>query len=108
MDDLVPYRRIGTSLVELPIQWIIDDAPHFWFSAADWDKKISTTDDVRQIWEAEFGGYHRLGGAFVLTMHPQIIGRPSRLELLDGFVDFVKAHEDAWITTCRDIAARVP
>ena len=108
MDDLVPYRRTGTSLVEVPIQWILDDAAHFWFSGADWARTISTTEDVRQIWEAEFGGYHRLGGAFVLTMHPQIIGRPSRLELLDGFVDFVKAHEDAWIATCRDIAARVP
>ena len=108
MDDLVPYRRTGTSLVEVPVQWILDDAAHFWFSGADWARKISTTEEVRQIWEAEFAGYHRLGGAFVLTMHPQIIGRPSRLDLLDGFVDFVKFHDDVWIATCRDIAARVP
>ncbi len=108
MDDLVPYRHAGTYLIELPVQWILDDAAHFWFSGADWTRKISTTEEVRQIWEAEFRGYQRLGGAFVLTMHPQIIGRPSRLELLDGFVGFVKSHEDAWIATCRDIAARVP
>ena len=108
MDDIVPYRRAGTSLIELPIQWILDDAAHFWFSGADWSKKISTTEEVRQIWEGEFSGYHRLGGAFVLTMHPQIIGRPGRLGLLDGFLAFVRSHDDAWIATCREIAARVP
>ncbi len=108
MDDLRPYRREGTSLVEVPIQWILDDAAHFWFDGSTWTKKISTADEVRSIWEGEFRGYRRLGGAFVLTMHPQIIGRPYRLELLDGFMTFVQQHDDAWIATCREIAARVP
>jgi peptidoglycan-N-acetylglucosamine deacetylase len=108
MDDLRPYRRAGTSLIELPVQWILDDAPHFWFDAATWTKKISTAEEVSSIWRSEFLGYRRLGGAFVLTMHPQIIGRPYRMELLEGFIDFVQSHEDAWIATCREIAERVP
>ena len=108
MDDLHPYRREGTTLIELPVQWMLDDAPHFWFDGASWTKKISTTDEVRSIWEAEFRGYLRFGGAFVLTMHPQIIGRPSRLELLEGFIDFVQSHRDAWVATCRQIVQRVP
>lgn len=108
MDDLMPYRRPGTSLVELPIQWILDDAAHFWFSAADWARKISTNEEVRSIWEAEFRGYRHLGGAFVLTMHPQIIGRPGRLELLEGFIGYVRSHPDAWVATCREIVERVP
>ncbi len=108
MDELRPYRRAGTSLIELPVQWVLDDAAHFWFDAATWTKKISTAEEVRQIWEGEFRGYRRLGGAFVLTMHPQIIGRPYRLELLAGFIDFVASHEDAWITTCAELASRVP
>jgi peptidoglycan/xylan/chitin deacetylase (PgdA/CDA1 family) len=108
MDDLRPYRRDGSALVEIPIQWILDDAAHFWFDGATWMKKISTPSEVREIWEAEFRGYRELGGAFVLTMHPQVIGRPSRLELLDGFLGSVRRHEDVWIATCREIAARVP
>jgi peptidoglycan-N-acetylglucosamine deacetylase len=107
MDDLVPYRRAGTSLIEVPVQWILDDAPHFWFDAATWTKKISTAEEVSSIWRGEFLGYRRLGGAFVLTMHPQIIGRPYRMELLESFIDFVQSHEDAWIATCREIAERV-
>ena len=108
MDDLKPYRRENSSLVEVPIQWILDDAAHFWFDGATWVKKISTAEEVRSIWEGEFRGYHRLGGAFVLTMHPQVIGRPYRLELLEHMIEFVKGHEDTWITTCREIAERVP
>lgn len=108
MDDLRPYRREGTSLVELPVNWTLDDAAHFWFDGATWVKKISTADEVRSIWEGEFRGYHRLGGAFILTMHPQVIGRPYRLEMLDAFLSFVKGHDGVWIATCREIAARVP
>jgi peptidoglycan/xylan/chitin deacetylase (PgdA/CDA1 family) len=108
MDDLRPYRREGTSLVEVPVQWTLDDAAHFWFDGATWTKKISTADEVRSIWEGEFRGYHRLGGAFVLTMHPQVIGRPYRLELLEHMIDLVRSHEDVWIATAGEIAGRVP
>jgi peptidoglycan/xylan/chitin deacetylase (PgdA/CDA1 family) len=108
MDDLRPYRHEGTELIELPIQWILDDAAHFWFDADSWNKKIATADEVRSIWQGELRGYRKVGGAFILTMHPQIIGRPYRLELLDAFMDHVLAMPDAWVTTCRDIAGRVP
>jgi peptidoglycan-N-acetylglucosamine deacetylase len=108
MDDLHPYRRDRSDLIELPIQWTLDDAAHFWFDADSWNKKISTAEEVRQIWEGELRGYRRLGGAFILTMHPQIIGRPYRMELLEGFIDHVLAMPDAWVATCREIAARVP
>lgn len=108
MDDIRPYRHAEHPIVELPVQWILDDAPHFWFDGASWTKKISTTAEVRAIWEEELLGIRELGGACVLTMHPQIVGRPSRLAFLDGFVGFVRGLGDAWVATCREIAARVP
>jgi peptidoglycan/xylan/chitin deacetylase (PgdA/CDA1 family) len=106
MDDIRPYRHVG-GIVELPVQWMLDDAAHFWFSTADWTKKISTTAEVRSIWEEEFRGIRELGGCFILTMHPQIIGRPSRLRLLDSFLSFVAGDGGAWIATCEEIAASV-
>jgi peptidoglycan/xylan/chitin deacetylase (PgdA/CDA1 family) len=107
MDDLVPYRHQGSPVVELPVQWILDDAAHFWFDGSTRTKKIATGSEVREIWEGEFRGYHALGGAFVLTMHPQVIGRPYRLEMLDDFISYVKGYGDVWIATCRQIAERV-
>jgi peptidoglycan-N-acetylglucosamine deacetylase len=107
MDDVFPYRHEGSAIVEVPIQWILDDAPHFWFDAATWTKKISTTAEFRQIWEEEFLGIREFGGCAIFTMHPQIIGRPSRLRALDAFIGSVKETEDVWIATCAEIAARV-
>ena len=56
MDDLWPYRRAGTSPVEVPIQWILDDAALSWFEGDSWTKKIATASEVREIWEGEFRG----------------------------------------------------
>jgi len=106
MDDIRPYRIAATPLVEVPISWILDDAPHFWFDAANWAKTVCTTAHVRTLWEEEFLGIRELGGACVFTMHPQIIGRPSRIAFLDRFLSFVTGHQDVWVTTTAQIASR--
>ena len=106
MDDIRPYRHPGTELIELPVHWLLDDAPHFWFSADDWDRRIAPAAEVRAIWEEEFTGMRRRGGTFVLTMHPQVIGRPGRLDMLDDFVGFVASHAGVRIAPCADIADR--
>ena len=107
MDDLRPYRH-PNGIVELPVQWILDDAAHFWFSPAEWVKKISTPSEVREIWQEELLGIRDLGGLCVLTMHPQVIGRPSRIRLLDSFVGWVQELGDVRIATLGEIAAAVP
>lgn len=106
MDDLWPYRHPGRRLIELPVQWILDDWPHFEFAAAGNDtlKTIRNTREVEEIWIEEFEGIRILGGCYILTMHPQIIGRPSRVALLDRVLSHVVACEDVWVATCSDIA----
>jgi peptidoglycan/xylan/chitin deacetylase (PgdA/CDA1 family) len=104
MDDVRPYLHSGTSLVELPVHWMLDDAPHFWFSSASWDRKIATNGEVRAIWEAEFLALRKLGGVCVFTMHPQLIGRPSRLTFLECFREFVAGHDGVRIQRCVEIA----
>ncbi|MGZ5294938.1 MAG: polysaccharide deacetylase family protein [Actinomycetota bacterium] len=107
MDDIRPYRHEGSPIVEVPIQWILDDAPHFWFDPASWTKKISTVEEVRSLWEAEVLGIRELGGAAILTCHPQIIGRPGRIGFLEAFIGSVQALDDVWIATTGEIAEHV-
>jgi peptidoglycan/xylan/chitin deacetylase (PgdA/CDA1 family) len=104
MDDIRPYRHEGMELLELPVQWILDDAAHFWFGPDDWTKTIATTEHVRAIWEEEFLGIRDLGGVCIFTMHPQVIGRPSRLRFLDRLIEFVRSHDDVWVAPCVEIA----
>ena len=57
MDDIRPYLHPGGSLVELPIQWLLDDAPHFWFSGGqDWTHSISPPSAVHEIWSGSWRG----------------------------------------------------
>lgn len=104
MDDDHPYVHEDDHLVELPVQWILDDAAHFWFDVATWTKRIAPVSEVRQIWLDEFEGITGVGGCTVFTMHPQIIGRPSRLRMLDELISAVRAHQDVWVAPCRAIA----
>jgi peptidoglycan/xylan/chitin deacetylase (PgdA/CDA1 family) len=107
MDDLHPYVHAGGELMELPIQWILDDAAHFWFSGSgmDWTRTISPPSHVHEIWSAELDGIVALGGCCIITMHPQVIGRPHRLAFLDRFMTEVRGRGDVWIATCAEIAA---
>jgi peptidoglycan-N-acetylglucosamine deacetylase len=105
MDDITPYRHPGRRLIELPVQWILDDWPHFGWHAGDSGRTIKGTHEVEAIWSEEFEGIHRHGGSTILTMHPQVTGRPSRVALLGRMIDRMQRMGDVWIATCAEIAA---
>ena len=106
MDDIRPYVHEEAGIVELPVHWVLDDAVHFWFAEDDWAKKISTVAEVEAIWRAEFEGIHRLGGCCLFTMHPQFIGRPGRLPLLERMIALVRETPGVWVAQAHEIAAR--
>ena len=107
MDDIAPYRHSGRRLVELPVQWILDDWPHFGWHAGDSARTIKGTREVEEIWSEEFEGIHRHGGTTIFTMHPQVTGRPSRVALLGRMIDRIEQMGDVWIATCAEIAMLV-
>lgn len=103
MDDIRPYRHPGHDLVELPVHWTLDDAPHFWFDGAAWNKTIRTSAEVRSLWEEEYVGMAAVDGLFMLTMHPQIIGRPGRIQMLESFLTWLR-ERDARFSTAGAVA----
>jgi len=106
MDDVRPYLHPGTGVIELPVQWILDDAAHFWFSAAEWTRSIAAPSQVDEIWRLELEGIRKLGGCCIFTMHPQVIGRPGRLPFLEGLIEDTLAAGDIWVTTLGEMAER--
>jgi peptidoglycan-N-acetylglucosamine deacetylase len=109
MDSLWPYRHPGASdVIELPVQWLLDDGPFFAYGTRPpLYRQIYAPGTVYSAWKEEFVGMHELGALYNLTMHPQFTGRPSRINMLDKLVRFIKKDGDVWITTCRDIAEYV-
>jgi peptidoglycan/xylan/chitin deacetylase (PgdA/CDA1 family) len=107
MGDDEPYLiDAGTErLLEIPIQWINDDWPHFGFSSIPaLGNGIASPQAVYEIWSEEFAGYYDFGGCYVLTMHPFVIGRPSRIRLLDRLISFIKGFDGVWFATLEQIA----
>jgi peptidoglycan/xylan/chitin deacetylase (PgdA/CDA1 family) len=104
MDGIRPYRHAAHPIVELPVHWTLDDAPHFWFDGASWVKTIRTSAEVRALWEEELEGFRALGGLFMLTMHPQVIGRPGRIRMLESFLTWVREQPGTRFATAREIA----
>ena len=47
---------------------------------------------------------HPLGGAFTLILHPQFIGRPSRVLMLQDLVDYVRSFPGVWLTHGLELA----
>ncbi len=106
MDDVFPYVHPGPGrpIVELPVQWLLDDAPFYMFHPRLVNRPIQSAETVFGIWRDEFLGLYEWGGLFNLTMHPQLSGHPSRLRWLRTLIRFVKAREDVWWATCGQVA----
>jgi peptidoglycan/xylan/chitin deacetylase (PgdA/CDA1 family) len=104
MDDVFPYVHGGTSVVELPVQWDLDDAPFFMFHPTFLNRPMNTPDAIFGVWRDEFLGMYEWGGLFNLTCHPQVIGHPSRLLMLRRLIRLIKGYPDVWWTTGREVA----
>jgi peptidoglycan/xylan/chitin deacetylase (PgdA/CDA1 family) len=109
MADDRPYEILAagrpTGIVELPVEWILDDYPYFGFSRYEPIRPHIAPDDVLAIWKAEFDLAYTEGALFVLTMHPHIIGHRSRIGVLERLLEHMKARGGAWFATHEAVAA---
>jgi peptidoglycan-N-acetylglucosamine deacetylase len=107
MDSIWPYLHDGgpQPLVELPVQWMLDDGPYYLVSNHPPNhRQVYASDTVVGIWTDEFRGMHPLGGVMTLTLHPQITGRPSRLAALERVIDNARSYANVWLPTHGELA----
>jgi peptidoglycan/xylan/chitin deacetylase (PgdA/CDA1 family) len=107
MHDDRPYELVqdgeATGLVELPVEWILDDAPLF----NPRGNSYMNPRDVMQVWIDEFDKAWEEGTMFLLTMHPHISGHRSRIIALEGLIDHIKAKGGVWFGTHEQAARYV-
>jgi len=109
IDSDLPYFHDldGGRIVEIPFEWSLDDWPYFGFQMfppLSYQSGITPTDQVFDSWEREFEGQHKRGRCFMLTMHPQIIGRAGRIDALEELIQGMLRTGDTWLTTGAEIA----
>lgn len=102
MADDRPYELVAegeaTGMVELPVEWILDDAPLF----NPLGDSYASPREVLQVWKDEFDVARREGTMFLLTMHPHIIGHRSRIVALRQLVEYIRGQGDVWFATHRE------
>ena len=87
----------GRLLVELPVDWCLDDWPVF-----EMDRKSVKT--VREIWQSEFDALYSAGSLFNLTMHPECIGRPARIDMLREFIQYIQSKRNVWFASAGEVS----
>jgi peptidoglycan-N-acetylglucosamine deacetylase len=97
-----------TQLVELPFTWGLDDFPlfeHVW-TPNGVNPGLASPSHAYEIWVGDFDYlYERLGeGVFILTMHPQAIGRGHRLLMLERLVQHIGERDGIIFKTMAEVA----
>ena len=106
-----PYfkKMKKNKIVVLPMHWMLDDWPHFgWnmYPSFPYQANLQSHETVYEIWKGEFDGMWELdeGCVFVLCMHPQLMGRASRIKMLERLIQHMRQFPDIWIAKPIDLA----
>ena len=91
-------------VVELPVEWIRDDAVYFMMHRFQSLRPHTPPQAVLDIFLREFDAAYDEGGLCQLTMHPHIIGHRSRVWIIDEVIRHAKARGGVWFATHRDVA----
>ncbi len=108
MADEEPYELLldgePTGVVEVPVEWLRDDAVYFLFNRNPATRPYATPEDVLRIFLREFDAAHEEGSVFQLVMHPFVIGYRSRIWILDEIIRHAKAKGGVWFATHEQVA----
>jgi peptidoglycan-N-acetylglucosamine deacetylase len=93
-----------TGVVELPVEWIRDDAVYYNMNRFAGLRPHMGPADAFDIWRRELDAAWEEGGIFQLTMHPHHSGYRSRIWVLEELIRHAKARGSVWFATHADIA----
>jgi peptidoglycan-N-acetylglucosamine deacetylase len=100
MDE--PYEVVSngqpTGMVELPVDWILDDYPYFISNGA-----LPSPELIFKVYQDEFDQAYKEGTMLMLTMHPMVSGHRSRIVYLDKLVTYMKSKPGVWFATGQQI-----
>jgi peptidoglycan-N-acetylglucosamine deacetylase len=92
-----------TGIVELPVEWVRDDAVYFMMNRFSSLRPYTPPSDVLDIFRREFDAAWDECGIFQLTCHPHVIGYRSRIWILDELIRHAKAKGSVWFATHAEV-----
>jgi peptidoglycan/xylan/chitin deacetylase (PgdA/CDA1 family) len=91
---------------EFPVDFSLDDWPHFTFNFDPLRVGLSAPSKVLEIWtgDLDYMVEHEERGVFTVTMHPQVIGRGHRMAMLERLIQHVLSNSSARLARLGDLA----
>jgi len=103
-DDYPYFFKVGDrKLLEIPVQWTLDDFEFWGHTKSNRQKPIASLDSTFSMWKEELQSLYRIGGCFVLTMHPFVSGRSVYLEIIERIIKLGLETPSLWITSVKDV-----
>lgn len=107
-----PYKSVienkETNFIEIPTRWELDDyvamAYNYFPEEPSGLDRISGYEQVLDNFIREFDGYYKYGLCFVPMMHPQVIGTPGHIQILENLIRHIIKKDSIWIATGSEIA----
>lgn len=100
-----PYEIVSngqpSGIVELPISEVDNDYVYYGETA---NGALPSPDAVFQIYKAEFDMAWEERTLFILTQHPHVGGRRSRIVQLDRLITYIKSKPGVWFATMQQAA----
>lgn len=99
-------RGKETPLWEFPVDFGLDDWPHFTFDFSRPRSGLSAPSKVLEIWKGDYDYMvkHETSGVFTVSMHPQVIGRGHRIMLLDDFIQYINSTGKSYFARMGEVA----
>ncbi|AJY47916.1 polysaccharide deacetylase family protein [Martelella endophytica] len=108
MADDDPYELLEdgepTGMVEIPVEWIRDDAPYVAMDRMTGARPYGGPMMVADIFRREIEMAWEEGGLFQVTLHPHHVGHRSRIFILEDIIRLAQSKGDVWFCTHAELA----
>jgi peptidoglycan-N-acetylglucosamine deacetylase len=95
----------GKGLVMVPSYYDMDDFHLFAdYPGTKYHGRMLSPETGYEMWTQAFDGYYKYGLCYTTMFHPQIIGKPGLMMLLDRLLNYIRKFPDVWFATAGEIA----
>ena len=110
MGDDIPYalRDERGSLLEFPVDWTLDDFPHYAHSRDfRFMMPISSPQKAMEVFRAEFDAAWEFGSLWITVWHPFLSGRLARFSAVLELLRYMRSKGNVWFAPLEAVCDHV-
>jgi peptidoglycan/xylan/chitin deacetylase (PgdA/CDA1 family) len=110
MGDDIPYALSSgnTSLLEFPVDWTLDDFPHYAHNRdLGYRMPISSPQRAHEVFRSEFDAAWEYGALWITVWHPALSGRLARFKAVLELLAYMRDKGGVWFARLDQVCDHV-